>query len=146
LNSMHAPPPQINYAPTKSTDTTAPTSVQPPKAATTINLGPVNPQPSMSANHPTGYQQNLFAQDMTPAQRASLDQQEEADRRGSMFAGLPGGASGGASGVSGGGIIGDDASQTAGNVWSAVKGWASAAGSKVAEAEAAAWKTLEGKK
>jgi hypothetical protein len=63
-----------------------------------------------------------------------------------MFAGLPGGASGGASGVSGGGIIGDDASQTAGNVWSAVKGWASAAGSKVAEAEAAAWKTLEGKK
>ena len=64
-----------------------------------------------------------------------------------MFAGLPGGASGDASGRgSGGGVIGDDASQTAGNVWSAVKGWASAAGSKVAEAEAAAWKQLEGKK
>jgi hypothetical protein len=84
---------------------------------------------------------------MTPAQRASLDQQEEADRRGSMFAGLPGGASGGASGRGGGGgVIGDDASQTAGNVWSAVKGWASAAGETVAEAEAAAWKKLDGKK
>jgi hypothetical protein len=147
LNSMHTPPPQINYAPTKSTDTTAPTSVQPPQAVRTINLGPVHPQPSPSANHPTGYQQNLFAQEMTPAQRASLDQQEEADRRGSMFAGLPGGASGGASGRGGGGgVIGDDASQTAGNVWSAVKGWASAAGEKVAEAEAAAWKKLDGKK
>jgi hypothetical protein len=43
-------------------------------------------------------------------------------------------------------VIGDDASQTAGNVWSAVKGWASAAGEKVAEAEAAAWKKLDGKK
>jgi hypothetical protein len=43
-------------------------------------------------------------------------------------------------------VIGDDATQTAGNVWNAVKGWASAAGSKVAEAEAAAWKTIEGKK
>jgi hypothetical protein len=65
-----------------------------------------------------------------------------------MFAGLPGGAGGsGTNGRgSGGGVIGDDASETAGNVWSAVKGWASAAGSKVAEAEAAAWKKLDGKK
>jgi hypothetical protein len=62
-----------------------------------------------------------------------------------MFAGLPGGQSGGAGG-SGGGVIGEDASQTAGNVWNAVKGWASAAGSKVAEAEAVAWKKIEGKK
>lgn len=43
-------------------------------------------------------------------------------------------------------MIGEDASQTAGNMWNAVKGWASAAGSKVAEAEAAAWKKIEGKK
>jgi hypothetical protein len=62
-----------------------------------------------------------------------------------MFSGLPGGPSGSANN-NGGGVIGDDASQTAGNVWNTVKGWASAAGSKVAEAEAAAWKTIEGKK
>jgi hypothetical protein len=31
-------------------------------------------------------------------------------------------------------------------MWNAVKGWASAAGSKVVEAEAAAWKKIEGKK
>lgn len=143
LNAMHAPPPQINLAPTHSTDTSTPTRQYQP--ATTVNLGPVNPPPSVSASHPTGYQQNLFAQEMSPAQRASLDQQEESERRGSMFAGLPGGQSGGAGG-SGGGVIGEDASQTAGNMWNAVKGWASAAGSKVAEAEAAAWKKIEGKK
>lgn len=82
---------------------------------------------------------------MSPAQRASLDQQEETERRGSMFTGLPGGPSGSANG-SGGGVIGDDASQTAGNVWNAVKGWATAAGSKAIEVEAAAWKKIEGKK
>lgn len=110
-----------------------------------MNLGPVNPPPSVSASHPTGYQQNLFAQEMSPAQRASLDQQEAEDRRGSVFAGLPGGANGGGSG-SGGGVMGEDASQTAGNVWNAVKGWASAAGSKAVEMEAAAWKKFDGKK
>lgn len=143
LNAMHAPPPQINLAPTHSTDPSTPTRQYQP--ATTVNLGPVNPPPSVSASHPTGYQQNLFAQEMSPAQRASLDQQEESERRGSMFAGLPGGQSGGAGG-SGGGVIGEDAGQTAGNMWNAMKGWASAAGSKVAEAEAAAWKKIEGKK
>ena len=141
LNAMHAPPPQINLAPTHSTDPSTPTRQYQP--ATTVNLGPVNPPPSVSASHPTGYQQNLFAQEMSPAQRASLDQQEESERRGSMFAGLPGGQSGGAGGN---GVIGEDASQTAGNMWNAMKGWASAAGSKVAEAEAAAWKKIEGKK
>jgi hypothetical protein len=142
LNAMHAPPPQINLAPTHSTDPSTPHRQQP---ATTVNLGPVQPPPSMAASHPTGYQQNLFAQEMSPAQRASLDQQEATERRGSMFSGLPGGPSGSANN-NGGGVIGDDASQTAGNVWNTVKGWASAAGSKVAEAEAAAWKTIEGKK
>lgn len=143
LNAMHAPPPQINLAPTHSTDPSTPTRQYQP--ATTVNLGPVNPPPSVSASHPAGYVQNTFAQEMSPAQRASLDQQEAADRRGSMFAGLPGGPSGSASG-SGGRVMGEDASQTAGNVWNAVKGWASAAGNKVAEAEAAAWKKIEGKK
>lgn len=143
LNAMHAPPPQINLAPTHSTDPSTPAKqYQPP---TTVNLGPVNPPPSMAASHPTGYQQNLFAQEMSSAQRASLDQQEAEDRRGSVFAGLPGGPSGGTSGNAGG-IMGDDAGQTAGNMWNAVKGWASAAGSKAAEVEAAAWKKIEGKK
>jgi hypothetical protein len=144
LNAMHAPPPQINYATTKSTDPSTPHR-QPSQPATTLNLGAVQPPPSMPASHPTGYQQNLFAQEMSPAQRASLDQQEAVERRGSLFAGLPGGPSGSASG-GGGGVIGEDASRTAGNMWNAAKGWASAAGSKVAEVEAAAWKKIEGKK
>lgn len=37
-------------------------------------------------------------------------------------------------------MLGDDAGQTAGNVWNAVKGWAGAAGTKAVELEADVWK------
>lgn len=47
---------------------------------------------------------------------------------------------GGSGGSTGGGMMGEDAGQTAGNVWNAVKGWASVAGNKAAEMEADAWR------
>lgn len=63
-----------------------------------------------------------------------------------MFAGLPGGANGGGNGSGSGGVMGADAGETAGNVWNAVKGWASAAGQKVGDAHNEAWKRIDGKK
>lgn len=103
-------------------------------------MGPAPPPPTTTTSHPTGYQQNLFAQELSPAQRASLDQQEETERRGSFFAGLPGGNVGAGAGGSA-----SEGGDTAGNVWNTVKGWASAAGSKAAEVEADVWRRYGGK-
>jgi hypothetical protein len=73
-----------------------------------------------------------MAQEMSSAARASLDQQQEEQRRPSMVPNLNlnlGGA-------------GDGANDTAGNMWNAVKGWASAAGNSLAETEKEVWKRI----
>ena len=88
-----------------------------------MNLGAVAaPTP---AQLPPGYQQNVNAQELPFAQRSSLEEQE---RKESVFAN----------------VGGDSAGQTAGNVWNAVKGWASVAGEKLAETEESVWKRING--
>lgn len=150
------PPPQQNYAPTHST-TTATTASSPQRAGpTTLNMGPAAspaagaPAPGSqflaAGTGPPGYTQNAYAQELNSAQRASLD--GEAKRGGSLaditsgmgFGGGSGGVFGGSSGGGGG-----DFNETAGNVWSAVKGWASTAGTKLAETEEEVWRRINGK-
>ncbi|KAK5122262.1 hypothetical protein LTR85_004172 [Meristemomyces frigidus] len=132
LNQMHIPPPQQNYALTYSTNT-APATPRRSGGPTTLNLGPVNSTPA-SAEHPPGYQQNVYAQEMSPAQRASLDQET---RRESIAAqlGLTGGEKDGLS-VGGEGKAGD--------MWNAAKGWLSTAGAKLVETEEQVWKRING--
>ena len=139
---MSIPPPQRNYAPTHST-----TSYVPPQSnytaqnntvglPTTVNLGPVSRQThEPQSEHPPGYQQNIYAQEMTPAQRSSLEEQE---RRESIIGGLTGGGS--SSGMGGD----TTATDTAGNAWNALKNWAGAAGEKLAETEEIVWKKING--
>ena len=98
--------------------------------------------PTASSAHPSGYQQNVFAQEMSPAQRASLDAQEAEDRRGSFLDGLGGGVGSTGGGLSGGGSSGG----AEGDVWSQVKGWVGAAGSKAAEIEGEVWRRVNGGK
>ena len=83
--------------------------------------------------HAPGYQQNAYAQEMTPAQRSSLEEQE---KRESVVTGLGlGGGGGGTIGGSADGGGSESAVESVGNVWNAVKGWASTAGEKLAETE-----------
>lgn len=114
---------------------------------TTLNLGPVS---SPAASGPPGYQQNVYAQELSSAQRASLDQQE---RRESLAGGglastlgLAGGGLGNSSGEKSlggtGGAGFGESGVTAGEMWSSVKGWASAAGDKLAETEKAVWERV----
>lgn len=128
---MHLPPPQQNYAPTHSTVTAAPTRRS--GGPTTLNLGPVTSTPA-TAEHPPGYQQNVYAQEMSPAQRASLDQET---RRESIAAqlGLTGGENDGLGGSNEG---------KAGEMWNAAKGWLSTAGAKLVETEEQVWKRING--
>ncbi|KAF2160510.1 hypothetical protein M409DRAFT_29131 [Zasmidium cellare ATCC 36951] len=125
---MGVPPPQSNYTPTKGTMYSPPETTGP----TTLNFGAVPaPAPITAGSHPPGYQQNTNAQEMTSAARASLDAEE---RRGSNFGtnfGLGGG---------------DSTNDTAGNVWNAVKGWATTAGKSLAETEKEVWKRINGDK
>lgn len=97
--------------------------------------------PTASSAHPSGYQQNVFAQEMSPAQRASLDAQQAEDRRGSFLDGL-----GGVGGSTGGGLAGGGSSSGEGDMWSQVKGWVGAAGSKAAEIEGEVWRRVNGGK
>jgi hypothetical protein len=42
-------------------------------------------------------------------------------------------------------VFGEGASETAGGMWSAVKGFANAAGERLSEAESAVWRGINGK-
>ncbi|KAK4548586.1 hypothetical protein LTR36_009496 [Oleoguttula mirabilis] len=132
LNQMHIPPPQQNYAPTHSTTTATPATPRRSGGPTTLNLGPVISTPA-SAEHPPGYQQNVYAQEMSPAQRASLDQET---RRESIAAQL--GLVGETDGLGGG------SDGKAGDMWNAAKGWLSTAGAKLVETEEQVWKRING--
>ena len=109
----------------------------------------------VAAPSPSGYQQNAYAQDMSPAQRASLDQE---DRKGNIVQSLGldklasgltgGGGSGGGHG--GGGSLGGSGSgegsvgETASQAWETAKGWVGALGKKAAETEEQVWKRING--
>lgn len=123
-SQMQMPPPSQNYAPTHSTMAGAPVPVGPQGSGpTTLNFGPVaHDAPS---DHPPGYQQNTYAQDLNPAQRSGLDVQE---RKESIVNNLGG----------------ETAGEAAENVWNAVKNWASVAGEKLAETEESVWKRING--
>lgn len=157
LNSMYTPPPpasglQQNYAPTHSTSTAGIQPGQPVTPArvvgglTMTNLGPVAFPPGyspaeggqdrrVSTEHPQGYVQNAYAQDLSPAQRASLEQET---RRGSFVDSL--------------GLGGDSARRSgegwqegAQDVWNTAKGWLGKAGSALAETEEQVWKRINGR-
>ena len=118
-SQMQVSPPEQNHAAFRSTASYS-TSKQ-AGGPTTVNLGPVAHEPL--SGHAPGYQQNAFAQEMSPAQRSSLEQQE---RKESVM----------------GSLGGDSASEAAGNMWNTVKGWASVAGEKLAETEENMWKRI----
>ncbi|KAK4554948.1 hypothetical protein LTR86_008096 [Recurvomyces mirabilis] len=159
LNSMYTPPPPAqnlsqNYGPTHSTSTAG---IQPGQATTplrtgptTLNLGPVAspavgmPQdPRISSEHPPGYVQNAYAQDMSSAQRASLDQET---RRESFVTQLGLGSDGTRSGGDGGrGGGGEGWGEGVEGAWSAAKGWLGKAGTAIAEGEEQVWKRINGR-
>ena len=122
------PPPGLNYAPTRSTTTTGAAYQQ--AAPSTLNMGPV------SAQHPPGYRQNSYAQDLNPAQRSSIEEQE---RRESLVPGIGGGGGRGS-----GAMNWEGGNEAVGNMWSTVKGWVGVAGDKLAETEETLWKRING--
>ena len=129
-SQLNVPSPQHNYAPTHSTAAYSPTSThQQSGGPTTLNLGPVT---SPAAQHPLGYHQNVNAQDLSSAQRASLEGQERKESIVPALGGL-------------GSMGGDAASETAGNMWNTVKGWASTASEKLVETEESVWKQINGR-
>jgi hypothetical protein len=114
---MNIPPPQQNFAPTHTTT----------GGPTTLKLGPVSspaqiPHSQNLENHPPGYRQDTSAQELSAAQRSSLEEQA---RKESVF--------------------GEGASETAGGMWNAMKGFANAAGERLSEAENAVWRGINGK-
>ncbi|GAB1726632.1 hypothetical protein NU195Hw_g8325t1 [Hortaea werneckii] len=154
LNQMHIPPPpQTNLASTHSTTAAIPGTGYVPLGGssggpTTLNLGPVPAAAATatsqagsaggrrSSEHPPGYQQNVYAQEMTPAQRASLEGEQ---RREGFAAQLGGGLGGGGNGGDGG--VGGEGE----GVWGTAKSWLGAAGSKLAETEEEVWRRINGK-
>lgn len=137
---LHTSPPYQNYAPTHTTMTDSAQQLPLGMRPTTLNMGPVS---SPAASGPPGYQQNAYAQDLSSAQRASLDQQE---RRESLTnGGLLNSLGLGNGEKSLGETVGfqdSGATPTAGDMWNSVKGWASAAGEKLAETEKAVWERV----
>lgn len=134
---MFIPPPPTNAARRHSTQLSTPSSTR--TGPTTIPLGVVNlpPSPHVIAESPGGYVQNAYAQEMSAAQRASLEAQEAAERnvrRGSLQHIFAGARNDG------------DLPATAGEdgVWGAVRGWASGVGKKAVELEGSVWKRVNG--
>lgn len=141
-NQTSIPSPQQNFAPTHSTTSymPSPSRQQGSGGPTTLNMGPVTAHHEPQSAHPPGYQQNAYAQEMSPAQRSSLEEQE---RRESIVAGLGfGGGGGSASAASP--VGGDGGEDSLGNMWNAVKGWANTAGEKLAETEESVWRRING--
>ncbi|KAK3114053.1 hypothetical protein LTR53_008017 [Teratosphaeriaceae sp. CCFEE 6253] len=158
LNNMYALPPaqklQTNYAPTHSTYTagTLPGSATAPQllSPTTLNFGPVAsptvggsssssyPDASrrISSKHPPGYVQNVYAQDLSPAARASLDQ----ETRRESLADRMGFARGGEAGSAGERGVGESVNEA----WDAAKGWFNKAGAAIAEGEQEVWRRING--
>lgn len=138
---MAIPSPSTNAAPTRSTHPASPTSTR--SGPTTINLGPVptsqysSQVPSrQSLEHPPGYVQNPYSQEMTSTQRASLEAVEAADRPSrNSLSGILGGVD----------DFGASSEGSGSGVWGAVKGFAAAAGQKAVELEETAWKKVNGR-
>ncbi|KAF1350967.1 hypothetical protein BDV97DRAFT_350762 [Delphinella strobiligena] len=141
---MAIPPPSTNAAPTRSTHPASPPST--PSGPTTLNLGPVlGPtsqysvhEPSRrSLEHPPGYVQNPYSQEMTSTQRASLEAQEAADRPSrNSLSGILGGSDN---------AFGASTEGSGSGVWGAVKGFAAAAGQRAVELEETAWRKVNGR-
>lgn len=85
-----------------------------------------------SLEHPPGYQQNPYAADLTPAQRAA---QEQAETRESIGGGLPLG------GILPGGVLPGGGE---GGVWDQAKGLLEKVGSGLSEVEKDVWKRFSG--
>ena len=153
---MVIPPPTTNYASTHST-----TTADARGGATTVNLGPISapftspaapftspaatspaaPTGVPTAPHqpPEGYRQNTSAQELSAAQRRSLEEQE---RRESAFSSVSlGGTAGHGSGTGVGGGDGG-VGEAMGSAWTAVKGFMGTAGEKLAGAEDEVWKRI----
>lgn len=138
-HQLHIPPPQQNLAPTATTDPTP--RGRPGPGPTTLDLGPVSGAAPAPALHPPGYRQDAYAQELSPAARASLDEQQASEKRTSgIFGGL--GDLPGSGGVGGGGAL--DGGAGAEEVWRKVKGWGSVAGEKAAEVHGEVWKWIDG--
>lgn len=159
LHNMYTPPPplatnlQQNYAPTHSTSTST-TPLRPNAGPTTLNLGPVaSPNAGtddrrVSTEHPPGYVQNAYAQEMSSAQRASLEQEE--GRKGSLVQTLglspaAGGGAGGVLGGVGGAGGGGGAGEGLEGAWNVAKGWIGKAGTALAEGEQEVWRRINGR-
>nr|POE64811.1 hypothetical protein CFP56_79440 [Quercus suber] len=136
---LQTSPPYQNLAPTHSTSTNAAQQLPSGMRPTTLNMGPVS---SPIASGPPGYQQNAYAQDLSSAQRASLDHQEQRESlaRGGLAntLGLGGRDNRGETD----GFQESGAAATAGDMWNSVKGWASVAGERLAETEKAVWERV----
>ncbi|KAK0928547.1 hypothetical protein LTR29_017392 [Friedmanniomyces endolithicus] len=175
LNNMYTPPHpaaaqhlQHNYAPTHSTSTTASLPTTPQRAGpTTLNYGPVASPLAGSGYRDTGadhrrvsadeqgarggYVQNVYAQEMSSAQRASLEEvlrESFVDKLGlsGVVGGGGGGSVGGGTGGFGGtGREGDERSgEGLSGAWDAARGWLGKAASSIAEGEQEVWRRING--
>lgn len=129
-------PPEQNLMPTHSTDPTAAARSGP----TSLNMGPVL---APAAQHPPGYVQNAYAQELNPAQRASLEVQQQQEKQAEGFAGgLLTGHVRTASSTSGAG-----AGEAMGETWDAVRSGLDTAGKRASqmytEAHDAVWSYIK---
>ncbi|KAH8595689.1 hypothetical protein B0O99DRAFT_152620 [Bisporella sp. PMI_857] len=111
---MAIPPPTTAFAGQSSITSTSMT----PSAAYPVRLpitGSDNPRRTL--DHPPGYQQNVYAAEMTGEQRRTLENASQADN--------------GSNGV----IDGE-------GIWSTAKQWAQTAGTKLQETEAEVWRRI----
>ena len=142
-----APPPTA-YMPTHSTTTTAPSSTGPhpislPQhhhpSTTTFSIQPLTSQtPDTSLEHPPGYQQNPYADALTPAQRTSQDIHDKSEQgaSASVLSGLaPGALLPGRGGDGAGHEDGEGA-------WGTAKRWVGEVVGKVGEMEGEVWKKV----
>lgn len=128
---MYISPPAQNHAPTHTTSTTN----TPPKAGlgpTTLNFGAVSPVGGGIAppSHPPGYQQNVMAQEMSSAARASLDATERRESLAGSF------------GLSGSGTSALPGTGGTNGIWDTVKGWGITASQTLAETEKKVWERV----
>ncbi|TKA80974.1 hypothetical protein B0A55_02381 [Friedmanniomyces simplex] len=107
-----------------------------------------------SEQRPGGYVQNVYAQELSPAQRASLDQETRresfVDKLGLggvvASAGAGVGLGGGGGGNGGEASEGDSrrVSEGVSGAWDAARGWFGKAGTAIAEGEQEVWRRING--